>query len=184
MTEAALAKIRLLILPYPGGEPGSVAELLIKELKSGRWSRFAAAVAFAKHSGNYVELLAAMRAFAQAGNRIELTFGANMFGPEAAATDYEAIATLLARLEDTGNATVYLYRDRQRTFHPKVYLFDNEKKETALLIVGSSNWTDGGLHNNVEANLIVDLDLTDSDERNLFKELRTYFQTYWQESDA
>ena len=43
-------------------------------------------------------------------------------------------------------------------FHPKVYLARNE--ESATLITGSANFTSGGLIKNIEASLIVSLDLS------------------------
>ncbi|MFW9973207.1 MAG: hypothetical protein ACFFDF_23690, partial [Candidatus Odinarchaeota archaeon] len=41
----------------------------------------------------------------------------------------------------------------------KLYLFSNEEKSRALLILGSSNWSKGGLVTNVEANILVNFDL-------------------------
>jgi phosphatidylserine/phosphatidylglycerophosphate/cardiolipin synthase-like enzyme len=176
-----LAEIRFLILPYAGEQRGTLLDLLIAELRSGNWSRFSAAVAFAKQSGNYVELLEAMAAFAEAGNTIELTFGANTFGAEAAGSDYEAISTLLNRLRKYQNATCHLYREKSRTFHPKIYLLDNEKSGRALVVIGSSNWSAGGFHDNVEASVVVELDLAQPGHREGYVQLRDYFTNYWQE---
>src|SRR5260370_32299564 len=75
MPEIAMAKVRLLVLPYGSAQAGSLVELLVSELNGGRWSRFAAAVAFARQSANYVEFLDALEKFAAAGNRVDLTFG-------------------------------------------------------------------------------------------------------------
>lgn len=179
--ETALAKVRLLILPYASEQGCSLAQLLVKELESGRWCRFTAAVAFTKESGNYVEFLNSLRRFAKAGNRVELTFGANTFGAEAAGSEYGAVESLLKQLEKTGNTNIFLYREGVRTFHPKIYLFDDETRLAALLIVGSSNWTDGGLRDNVEASVIIDLDLTKPDQKRLHRQVRRYFEDYWQE---
>jgi HKD family nuclease len=46
---------------------------------------------------------------------------------------------------------------RRRIFHPKLYWATNGAK--AVAIVGSANMTFGGLHNNIEASTVVDLDL-------------------------
>ena len=137
-------------------------------------------MAFAKHSANYPDLLQALTDFAKGGNAVELTFGANTFGAESASSEYEAIDTLLTQLDAMPNARLFLYRERTRTFHPKVYLFDNDKTKLALFVVGSSNWTDGGLRDNVEANIVVELDLTKRDQRKLHGELRSYIESFWQ----
>jgi HKD family nuclease len=39
-------------------------------------------------------------------------------------------------------------------FHPKLFIFDSVKR--VRIIVGSSNLTGGGLHNNIEANIMLD----------------------------
>lgn len=181
MSETAIAKVRLLVLPYASDQGESLVQLLVTELNSGRWSRFAAAVAFVKQSGNYIEFVDALRKFARSGNHVELTFGANTFGAEAAGSEYQAIESILKQLQETGNASIFLYREKPRTFHPKVYLFDNVSGGAALLIVGSSNWTDGGLTDNVEASILVELDLTKEDQQKLYEEARAYFVDYWQE---
>lgn len=179
-----LAETKFLILPYAGEQQNTLLHLLIGELKSGKWSRFSAAVAFARQSGNYVELLEVMAAFAEAGNTIELTFGANTFGAEAAGSEYEAIAALLRRLGKRRNVRCHLYREKSRTFHPKIYLLDNEKAGRALVVIGSSNWSAGGFHDNVEANVVVELDFARPGHREGFVELRDYFVTYWQELES
>jgi HKD family nuclease len=184
MTEVAVARVRLLVLPYASLQGESLVQLLVNELGSARWSRFAAAVAFAKHSGNYVEFLDALRKFSEAGNTVELTFGGNTFGAEAAGSEYEAIESLLRELQKTTDTKIFLYREAARTFHPKIYLFDNNKDLTALLVVGSSNWTDGGLRDNVEANVVIDLDLTKKDQKTLHQQVRSYFEDFWQEKQG
>lgn len=170
-----LADIELALIPYDGR---TIVERIIAELTNGSWTRFQAAVAFAKRSGNYIELLAALRRFSESGGRIELTFGADVFGSESG-SDYEAIKTLLEVLDGRPNVVVSLYHEAGRTFHPKVYLFSNDK--SALFIVGSSNWSGGGLQRNVEANVIVRLDLARDDHRALYGQLNGYFSTYWRE---
>jgi HKD family nuclease len=61
---------------------------------------------------------------------------------------------------------MFLYHDkkRSRTFHPKIYLFSNVPNNNALLIIGSSNWSAGGFHDNIEANVIIELDLKDAEQ--------------------
>jgi len=140
-----------------------------------------AAVAFARVSGNSGELLDALVNFASSGGTVSLTFGADTFGRDSG-SDLQAIEQLVGRLEPYPNATVYLYHESGRTFHPKIYLLDHEVNEEALIIVGSSNWSYGGLADNIEANILISLSLNVEDERELYGRLEYCFTNYWTES--
>lgn len=172
----------ILVLPYAGEQQQTVLHLLVGELKSGKWKTFAAAVAFAKASGNYQELLDALLEFDKSGGTIELTFGADTFGAEARGSEYQAIETLTTTLAKGKNTKLFLYHEESRTFHPKLYLFANEDERRALVIVGSSNWSAGGFHDNIEVNVVMRLDLSRADHRASYQALRDYFTTYWQET--
>lgn len=52
---------------------------------------------------------------------------------------------------------------RSVIFHPKLFL--SEGKTAARLVIGSANMTFSGLHNNIEAGAILDLDLTNKDDK-------------------
>ena len=58
---------------------------------------------------------------------------------------------------------------RSTLFHPKLFLA--ECASDAKLIVGSANMTFSGLHNNIEAGAIVDLDLTAKDDKDFLTNL-------------
>jgi HKD family nuclease len=62
---------------------------------------------------------------------------------------------------DTGTRSVI--------FHPKLFL--SESKTTARLVIGSANMTFSGLHNNIEAGAILDLDLTNNDDKQFIDKL-------------
>ena len=161
-----LTRTELIILPYSGADGRTILHLLIRELTNDRWTRFQSAVAFAKRSGNYRELLESMSTFLNKGGTIEMTFGADVFGSDVRGSELEAIETLLNEFKDHANARMFLYHDkkRSRTFHPKIYLFSNVPNNNALLIIGSSNWSAGGFHDNIEANVIIELDLKDAEQ--------------------
>ena len=55
-------------------------------------------------------------------------------------------------------------------------LFLAKRKKTASLIIGSANLTYSGLHNNVEAGAILDLDLSQADDKNLLSDLLKIFE--------
>jgi phosphatidylserine/phosphatidylglycerophosphate/cardiolipin synthase-like enzyme len=174
------AQIDFLILPYDSQEGISLIGLLVEEL-AGRWKSFRAAVAFVRRSGNFPVLLDALRAFAAAGNTVSLTFGADLFGGDSPASDYQAVEELLSALEDYPNAAVNLYHEPHRTFHPKMYVFANEDEGVALIVLGSSNWSEGGLLNNVEANVIIRLDFLEPGHREFYEKALAYFTAYWSE---
>ena len=154
---------------------------LTSELNSGAWTRFRAAVAFARSSGNDARLIEALQNFADGGGFISLTFGADTFAGNAKGSDYDAINQIINAL-DAESTHVYLYHEHGRTFHPKVYLFDNCEEQQALLIVGSSNWGEGGLITNIEANIAVHLDLSKKTHAELYDRVAVCFEAYWSES--
>jgi len=175
------ADVELLIHPYCFEQDRSILHLLISELQTGSWTRFRAAVAFARTSGNYRELLEAMVAFSERGGSIDLTFGADTFAGETSGSEYEALEKLLATLNDRENVRLFLYHERGLTFHPKVFLFANEGDQRALVIVGSSNWSSGGFGRNVEVNAVIRLQLGDKDAARTYSELNGCFDTFWTE---
>ena len=120
-----------------------------------------------------------MKDFAGRGNNIDITFGANRFGGEAQGSSFEAIEVLLKYFKKNENVKLYLYFEKGRTFHPKIYLFSNNKE--ALLVIGSSNWSSGGLYSNVEGNAIIKFNLTSSDHKSEFAKIEELFNDYWQE---
>ena len=180
-----LADIELLILPpYRLNRQRTLIHILVKEFASNEWNQFCGAIAFAKQSGNSKSLIDAMRKFCEHGGRLEITFGAEIFGADASGSDYAAVHALLRTLDEYPNFCMYLYsnnRNKNRTFHPKLYLFSNEDKKKALLIVGSSNWSWGGFVNNVEANILVRFDLKKRQHATTVAEIRKHFSTYWRD---
>jgi HKD family nuclease len=174
-------KAEILLFPYDAAEDKSLFHLLIRELSSGGWTRLRAAVAFARVSGNSGELLDALVNFASSGGSVSLTFGADTFGTDSG-SDLQAIEILVSRLEPYPNATIHLYHESGRTFHPKIYLLDHEANGEALIIVGSSNWSYGGLADNIEANILIYLSLNVEDEREIYDRLEYCFANYWTES--
>lgn len=176
-----LADVEILTLPYDVPAGRSLLHRLIEELGNPDWTLFRAAVAFARSSGNYMELLDALRQFAERGGRVELTFGADTFSGEQQGSDYEAIAGLLNVLDTHETADVHLYHERGRTFHPKIYLFANQETQRALVIIGSSNWSEGGLVRNVEVDVLLHLDLGNADQLACFDRMNELFDLYWRE---
>ena len=85
-------------------------------------------------------------------------------------TSAQAIKVLLElgvhlQLVDTGS--VHL------VFHPKLYYARGAR--AARLLVGSANLTTGGLNNNVEASVALDLDLSSPDDKRLARTIEKQF---------
>jgi len=97
---------------------------------------------------------AAIGASRRAGAEIHFVVGIDLQG-----TTVEALREILSLGVD---AKVVKNRRPGHTFHPKLYLFEASGQE-AVLLVGSSNLTDGGIYKNYEAALSVRYDLTGRD---------------------
>lgn len=85
-------------------------------------------------------------------------------------TSYQALEIIL----QTG-ATLYVVDTGSRTtiFHPKIYLAKHKNFATA--IIGSANLTFGGLHNNIEASSILELDLETADDKVFVEQTEAIF---------
>lgn len=173
------ALAEFLILPYAAAHGNSLLERLARELDDEKWDCFWGAVAFANESGNDRRLMEALTGFVARGGEVSLTFGADVFGEGNYGTQLTAVRTLLTALAAHESGNVFLYHERGRTFHPKIYLFSGG--DEALVIIGSSNWTRGGLAENVEANVLVKLNLAHADQRTAFEGLVETFRSYWTE---
>jgi HKD family nuclease len=131
----------------PGGS--LVGDRLIAELSQGGWNEFRCSVAFAKMSGvKYLD--GPLRSFTQSGGFASISVGVDHDG-----TSFEAASHLLGAVSNNGCVFVVKHIGATRpTFHPKVFLFlkrpEGGEQERALLIVGSTNLTEGGLFTNYE----------------------------------
>ena len=127
--------IELLVLPYASAAGRSLLHVLIEELNGGKWSSFHAAVAFVKSTGNFPDFVKALSDFAQKGNQVELTFGADTFSGETKGSDLEAVDQLVEELAELPSAKIYLYHEKGRTFHPKMYLFSERRIRPLLMLL-------------------------------------------------
>ncbi len=173
-------KIRLIAHPYSGAVEENLVSFLVRELLSGKWVRFSAAVAYARSSGNWESLIGALSHFSENNGWVELTFGANTQSNDPG-TDFEAIECILTRLNPE-TTRLHLYHEKGKLFHPKVYLFSNEETESALLVIGSSNWTRGGFSDNIELNVVLSLDLLDPNDLSVYRQTNDLLETFWQEA--
>lgn len=67
--------------------------------------------------------------------------------------------------------------DANGTFHPKIYFF--KKGESAYAVIGSANFTNGGLNKNDEAATLIEGDVTDS----FFQDLLNMIDGFWKRGE-
>lgn len=144
------------------GQPGSKQRVgdLLMELLQGKWgpfSRFEAAVAFAKRSG-VRHLGDELEAFIKAGGYARVVVGV-----DHGVTSMEGLQLLLDFIGRGGEVWVFHNANPASTFHPKLYILEGTQRAT--VIVGSSNLTEGGLFTNCECAIFCELDLSQSADK-------------------
>ena len=151
--------MQAVLQPYSGR---TIGQFLIEGLMNQDTLSFVGAIAFAKRSG-IRHLMPYMHKLIQRGGEIRLAIGVDQQG-----TSYEALSDLLG-LGDT--VEVYICHDETPfvSFHPKFYMFIMPTH--AQLIVGSGNLTQGGLFTNDEMALVLDLDLSDNEDRRFLEDI-------------
>lgn len=93
-------------------------------------------------------------------------FGKILIGTDFSATQLE----LVNKLVDVPNT--YVVQKTPGCFHPKIYYFETDKNASA--IVGSSNFTKGGIIKNIEANVFLEGNLGEK----VFQQIREQLQSY------
>ena len=137
-------------LDQPTGRRRLLADLR-DSLQETKFSRFKFIVAYAK-VGPLLRLQSLIAARRAAGFQIDAIFGIDQQGTSA-----QALAFALDHFNH-----VYVTREPNLTFHPKIYWFDGAT--VARVFVGSNNLTVGGTETNFEATIRVDLKLPDDDK--------------------
>ena len=153
---AAMVSLSLINpLDQPSGRRRLLADL-INGIQDKRFSHFRLIVAYAK-SGPLLRMKSAIVARRLKGLNIEAIFGLDQQGTSA-----QALSFALLHFDN-----VYVTRETNLTFHPKMYAFDGTGD--ARLFVGSNNLTVGGTETNFETALALDLKLPkDADTFRLF----------------
>ena len=125
------------------------------------WTHFRAAIAFVKRSGTR-HIFDQLSRFAQ-NSQVEIIVGIDHQGTSA-----EGLQDLHKAVEPDGKIIVFHNR-LPYTFHPKIYLF--KSLDTADVLIGSGNLTEGGLFTNYEAGFRLDLNLGDSNQNEIFQSI-------------
>lgn len=129
---------------------------IIDSLESDEYNSFCAFVAFVSSSGlnNIIELLIA---FKHKGGTIRLYLGVDFN-----ATSKEALEKLIEHEIES----YIVYSPNNVIYHPKIYAFEGNLLTRA--IIGSSNLTESGLFQNIEASVCVDFNNNEDENGNEF----------------
>lgn len=143
----------------------TLGEEISKTLKSKRYLDFKVVVAYSRNSGIgriYNDLLD----FSNIGGKTSIIAGIDQKN-----TSYQA----LINLKTFAKRNLYIHHDRNYniTFHSKLYIFGNDDIEK--IIIGSSNFTAGGLYSNYETNINIVLDST-KESQNLKYQISNYWK--------
>ena len=142
-----------------------INSLLLSESDS--FDRFYIMVAYVRKSG-VDRIKKALSEFRQHGTIKAIV------GIDSRNTSKEGLSLLNENVDE-----MYLYHnnDFYRTFHPKVYVFEKISKK-AIVVIGSSNLTQGGLFTNYELCSVTELDLQNVDEKKQFDEIMATLNNY------
>lgn len=143
----------------------NVGEQLAVSFKSKLYNKFYGFVAFAATSG----ILKLLTSIEEAKKHYQkLTF---FIGIDNRGTSKEALELLVKN-----EIEVYIYHRKEEyiTYHPKLFIFEGIKH--TRIILGSSNLTQSGFINNIEASIQLDFQPeTDKQGNKVLTEVKTYF---------
>lgn len=150
-----------------GGSDKSVGSILINSFSDAEFNKFSSLVAFASLSG-IDGISSAVKNSKQHIKQFGVVVGIDQKG-----TSKEALEALLGL--DIG--TRIYYTISHIIFHPKIYLFEGDKK--CRIILGSSNLTQTGLCQNIEASFVIDFSKPDEKGEKLLKQIYDYFKSFF-----
>ncbi|MDD5163762.1 MAG: phospholipase D family protein [Candidatus ainarchaeum sp.] len=124
--------------------------------------------AYVKKSG-VIRLQPYLQRFRQSGGHIK-----GIVGIDQKNTSQQGLQMLLPLCDE-----LYVYHSESitQTFHPKIYFFEKNNLR-AIVIVGSSNLTAGGLYTNYEINCQYDFDLTNQEQLTEYSKYKSIFSSY------
>ncbi|WP_432712213.1 phospholipase D-like domain-containing protein [Pedobacter sp.] len=143
----------------------TAGNFIIDSLESKKYSSFNAFVAFVSTSG-LKNIIDQMLAFKQTGGEIKLYVGVNLN-----ATSKEALEKLLEHKIES----YVIYSPNNIIYHTKLYAF--ESNVTTRTIIGSSNLTESGLFQNIEASVCVDFESDDKNGHEFLSNIYDHFNT-------
>lgn len=152
-------------------EKYNVGKVLVESFNDVRFNDFKALVAFAS-SGATKIILPHIKNNRSRFKKIIFYIGIDQHG-----TSQEALSLLL----DNQIKTFIYHTKSSQIFHPKIYLFEGEK--WCRIIVGSTNFTQGGLFLNIESSVQFDFKSNDSQGRKILNQINEYYYSLISEVD-
>jgi hypothetical protein len=144
---------------------GQIGAVLGKELGDDAIGALWFATAWIKPSG-VLRLAREAKAFRERGGRIE-----GILGIDHGGATFEGLEAALEWFDDV----FVFHHPGERTFHPKLYVAQGER--AAKVVMGSGNFTKGGLFTNYEAAVVLTLDREDAGDERFLSDLRTYYDS-------
>lgn len=141
----------------------TAGNFIIDSFESENYTSFNAFAAFVS-TGGLKNIIDQMLAFREAGGEIKLYLGVNLN-----ATSKEALEKLIEHEIES----YVIYSPNNIIYHPKIYAFEGD--ETTRAIIGSSNLTESGLFQNIEASVCVDFNSDDENGREFLADIYDHF---------
>jgi len=143
----------------------TAGNFVIDSLESKNYSSFNAFVAFVS-TGGLRNVIDQLIAFKEVGGIIKLFLGVDLN-----ATSKEALEQLLENEIDS----YVVYSPNNIIYHPKIYAFEGAEQKRA--IIGSSNLTESGLFQNIEASVCFDFASDDENGNEFLSNIYDHFNT-------
>lgn len=141
---------------------GNLGDFLVSCLEESDFENVNIVVAFAKNSG-VLRLKPSLEQFKACGSKINVFVGIDLDG-----TSYEALASL----SNLADKLFVVHAESEQTFHSKIYNFTNENG--SIVVVGSNNFTAGGLWTNLESCSIARLDFDKEADHAIQRQIDSY----------
>lgn len=142
-----------------------LGQRLQERLDSGEWKRLSGAVAWVKLSG-VRHISKSLQRFVAAGGTARIAIGIDNAG-----STVEGLDLLAEAVAPSGEIWIVHHNNPATTFHPKVYLLENDR--SAVAFIGSGNLTEGGLFSNFEMGTEIDFDLASATDLRAVDTLRS-----------
>jgi len=143
----------------------TTGNFIIDSLESNHYNSFNAFVAFVS-TGGLKNIIDQLIEFKNNGGAIRLYLGVNFN-----ATSKEALENLL----EHDIESYVVYSPNNIIYHPKIYAFEGDK--VTRTIIGSSNLTQSGLFQNIEASICVDFEIDDETGSEFLADIYDHFNS-------
>lgn len=143
----------------------TAGNFIIDALESNQYNSFNAFVAFVS-TGGLKNIIDQLIKFKKNNGTIRLYLGVNLNG-----TSKEALEQLLEHEIES----YVVYSPNNIIYHPKIYAF--EGNEVTRAIIGSSNLTESGLFQNIEASVCIDFENEDEKGSNFIADIYEHFNS-------